>query len=328
MKYFYSLLFLASIFIYPSYSYGQNLIPNPGFELHDTCPTSFFQFELAQFWLSVENSPDFYNSCEPFHIVGVPYNYFGYQPAHSGCSYGGLFAAENNYREYMQTSLLSPLIPGTRYFISYNLSLGIGSGGHIVATNKFGCKLSTQSYTTANDSNPSTDNQATFYTDSIITDTLNWVTIKGSFIADSAYQFITFGNFFDSLQTQFIILTPNAPKITSYYYIDDVCLSTDSLTCNNVTDTCHPPTLNVVNEISKENNIQLFPNPFSEQLTIEMSKNEDYEVILYDITARQMVKEHFIKRISINTSRFSPGLYFYEVKSRAGFVKSGKIIRE
>src|SRR5260221_14559404 len=71
-------------------------------------------------------------------------------------------------------------------------------------------------------------NNATLYTNSIINDTVNWTMIFGSFIADSAYNYIILGNFFDNNHTDTLMITTGFFN-ASYYYLDDICVSTDSL---------------------------------------------------------------------------------------------------
>lgn len=63
----------------------------------------------------------------------------------------------------------------------------------------------------------------------IVTDSLNWVRIFGSFTADSAYEFIVIGNFFDDVNTDTLIMNGDSICYFSYYFLDDVCISTDSL---------------------------------------------------------------------------------------------------
>ena len=55
----------------------------------------------------------------------------------------------------------------------------------------------------------------------IISDTLNWVKVQGSFIATGNEKFITIGNFSDNLHTEHMISTW-AVGPSSWYLIDDV----------------------------------------------------------------------------------------------------------
>jgi outer membrane protein OmpA-like peptidoglycan-associated protein len=57
-------------------------------------------------------------------MVDVPQNPMGYQFAHSGTCYAGLFAfSHEDYREYLQTPLTAPLEKGKRYIFSMYVSL-------------------------------------------------------------------------------------------------------------------------------------------------------------------------------------------------------------
>ena len=73
-----------------------------------------------------------------------------------------------------------------------------------MASNKLGAKFSTVSYSY---SNPiQINNFAHVYSDSVIKDTTSWTLIKGEFTADSAYQYISIGNFFDDINTDTITI--------------------------------------------------------------------------------------------------------------------------
>src|SRR5207253_1670664 len=104
-----------------------------------------------------------------------------------------------------------------------------------IATNKIGALIATYQYydTTGK---TSFKNYATLYADSIIKDSINWTKISGSFIADSIYKYLIIGAFFDNAHLDTLNLpfdtNGNSHNQVSYYYIDDVCVSTDSLTCN------------------------------------------------------------------------------------------------
>jgi len=102
---------------------GQNLVPNGGFEQYTSCPNNFAQLDSALFWHQPTTaSSDYFNQCAPLGI-SVPYNAFGFQQAHSGVAYGGIYLFTGgiplNYREYCETSLLSPLNAGACYHIEF-----------------------------------------------------------------------------------------------------------------------------------------------------------------------------------------------------------------
>lgn len=63
------------------------------------------------------------------------------------------------------------------------------------------------------------------YSGAVITDTVGWTKIEGSFIATGKENFITIGNFKDKAHTTYVILPPN-PRNHGYWYtlylVDDV----------------------------------------------------------------------------------------------------------
>jgi len=321
-SFFYVLVFFLLNFWNTSFS--QNYIPNAGFEIYDTCPNQLLK--TAQLWQNIEYHADYFNSCAPFNISSVPNNYFGQQPAHSGCGYNGLYSYDwsgPSFREAIQTKLDTALVSGIRYFVSFYLSLSDANPNWRTGTNKFGCKLSVNSFGSGmTDGSPAIDNTANFYSDSIVTDTAGWVYICGSFIADSAYNYIAFGCFFDSAHVQH---SDTGIHLITYYYIDDVCLSPDSLTCISISQSCYTP--NGVEEHDKKNSL-VFPNPFNNELKVSMSHQNDYSIQLFNIFGARVFTHGFSLSAEINTAKLTPGLYFYKITDRAGKEWSGKVLKE
>src|SRR6187399_1797031 len=87
---------------------GQNLVPNGNFENISGCPTGIGQLTNAIPWLNPSlASPDYYNQCATSSAVGVPQNVLGYQQAHSGNGYAGIFVYTQppinmDFREYVE----------------------------------------------------------------------------------------------------------------------------------------------------------------------------------------------------------------------------------
>ena len=312
------------------YTAAQNLILNSGFEIHDTCPDYGGLISNSLNWLKAENTPDFFHTCSPPWTMNVPHNIAGFQYAHSGCAYAGfyVFAYQTlKYREYFSGTLDTALVPGTKYHYAYYVSLFNGwLHNKLTAVNRIGFKLSTQPFTTATDSSPATDNNPTCYTDSIIADTANWVRIEGSFIADSAYRYITFGNFFDSLHIQYTILH-GGPTLESYYYIDDICLSPDSLSCISVTDTCRPPTPAGL-PVPPPSAIKIFPNPFDDWLQVHATgAGMPLELILYDLSGRSLMHEQFNGSVLLPAGHLLPGFYSWHLLKNNTLLQSGKLVK-
>jgi len=140
------------------------------------------------------------------------------------------------YNELIGTQLLTPLSIGVKYYVSLKANL---TGEARCAVNNIGVLFSTIQYCDSVDQfnqcygaiAPLT-NSAHVYSSEIIYDTTNWTTISGSFVADSTYGYMMIGNLFEQAFTNDSLLY-GFPSCNSlpYYFIDDICVSPDSLTC-------------------------------------------------------------------------------------------------
>ncbi len=212
---------------------GQNLVSNPSFESYNSCPDFFSQINRSAGWYSARPTADYFNVCAPYYpqpytCVYVPENTFGYRTPASGNAYAGVLGSvqDDEHREAIGGQLLQPLQIGTRYFVSFKVSAaGNVNDYQWCGINKIGALFSTTKYDSDSPS-PICNNCAQVYSDSIITDTLNWTTIKGSFVADSAYSFINLGRFNLNALTTYIQITGTGRN--AYYYFDDICVSADS----------------------------------------------------------------------------------------------------
>jgi hypothetical protein len=82
-----------------------------------------------------------------------------------------------------------------------------------------------------------------------------------------------------------------------------------------------------ISEYELLSQINIYPNPFSENLIIEMKSAEPVELILYDVTSRRLIQQLFIKSTRINTGQLAQGIYLYEVRNQRGVIKTGKVIK-
>jgi hypothetical protein len=290
-------LFFISFFFFALQIKAQvNLVPNPSFEDTIDCYT-------PKFWTSFGNSPDYYNLCENSVFLGTPSNGSGYQYAANGNAYIGLFSyltLTSNQREFIGVKLADTLIPNTKYYISIKINLANMSN---IATNKIGVLFSKNTY--SDTATAHINNHAHLFSASIILDTLNWIKLSSSFIADSTYSYLIIGNFFNDLNTS--ITTLSASGTGAYYFIDEVCVSTDSLLCS----------LNTGIEQSNfyEQKIEVFPNPTSEYLYIK--SNRKFSSILFDMAGKKM--KEFKNSHELEVSEIENGVYiltiFTETKS-------------
>jgi hypothetical protein len=153
-------------------------------------------------------------------------------------------------------------------------------------------------------------NTAHLFTDSILIDSVSWVRLSGSFIADSAYQYLGIGNYFDDSNTD-TINTSSLP-FQAYYYIDDICVSTDSLFNEVWTGTLENETIN--------QNIETFPNPAKDKLNISAkTKIEWIRIINLQGVEISNFKNIYELNFQIDVSNFKPELYFVNIKTITSF---------
>ena len=135
--------------------------------------------------------------------------------------------ADIEYREFFGLELLTPLQPGNEYYYEYKISKAQNTQGYgWVANNKIGIKLFNGSFS---GDNPLPINGSQIYSNDIISDTTNWILIRGYFVPDSTYSQFSIGNHFDDFSTDTIQVVSGGN--VAYYYIDDVCISLDSSKC-------------------------------------------------------------------------------------------------
>lgn len=312
MKLLITILILACI---TQFAFAQNLVPNPSFEQYDTCPTSTNQVKYATGWSIDINSSDYFNSCaNSGSVVDVPNTSLGYQcPANGNAFCGfhafkGILPALAQYREYFGRALSSPLNIGEKYYISFKISLADES---YCAVNKVGIKFTNINYgdtTLLPVPIPVMNNNASFYTNIIISDTSGWTTISGTFIADSSYQYVIIGNFFDNSHTDTCLFHGNI-CYNSYYFIDDICVSTDSLTCviPNEINACNT---GINTELLFEN-IELFPNPAIEKITINQNKIQKAMIRIYNSYGKCLFENKYMATtFEIELTYYPSGIYY------------------
>ncbi len=288
-------------------AFSQNLVPNAGFEDETGCPAQINEVDLANGWSGWGGTPDYFHSCSNLSapLYGVPNNTRGFQPARSGDAYIGLFTFANfstNMREFVGRELIQPLQPGTTYYVSLWVNHAEQSLVQF-ATNNIGVRFSTTPFSQANPD--SVNNQPAVFSSSVITDNINWVVVKGSFVADSAYTHIGIGNYIsDSLTTIQNIGGPNT--VYAYYLIDDICVATDSSYCfpepNSISE--HTPFL-----------LSVFPNPAQNLVTIKLDhsakSSEKLKYRIYDLHGREIFTGEMIfgAKTTIDTSSWPAGIY-------------------
>ncbi len=202
---------------------GQNLVPNYSFEILSTCPTGFGVPgpgpTLAPPWeVPTVGSADIFNACTTNGQVDVPNNFFGVQDPITGDGYGGFYTKLTGfeYREYLQAPLLSPLVAGTWYYVSFWVSLAENGCG----TTLIGAYLSVAP-TSSSGFGPLFVTPQIESNQGYLSDTENWILISGCFLATGGESYITLGNFHNDADTP---VDPDCNGAFSYYYIEDISI--------------------------------------------------------------------------------------------------------
>ena len=243
-KPFYILLLVISLVFQSQSSFAQtNLIYNGDFELYDTCPVSVstpssYQLNTCLGWYCpTYATSDYFNTCAFGTTVAIPNGTIGYQWPYSGNAYCGVLIqyyaqsplpVDNGWWvEYIQSRLISPLKVGYEYEFSCRIVLS--DLLHDYAFWKFGASFSQYSISKS-DAKPFMNivPQVMNTANNFITDTLNWVEIKGKFIAQGLEEYITLGFYTDTLYPDTLRQITGLPidptNTGGYYFIDATSL--------------------------------------------------------------------------------------------------------
>ena len=194
MKFSCTILFL---FFSPFLFAQVNLVPNPGFEILSSCPTDQGQLDHAVPWFSPTDSAgmlmsDVFNICYlQSYGVGVPQNGRGYQYPRTGNGYAGIavFGSWAKGREYISVKLDSTLEAGKKYRIGFYISLSNYdttiqvNGGSTFAIDCLGAYFSDTAIHLNTIYVIPVVPQIINPSDHFLSDTVNWMLVAGTYIA-------------------------------------------------------------------------------------------------------------------------------------------------
>lgn len=323
-NYLFILCFLFTVFIVKAQI---NLVPNPSFE--DTLgsyPNNASQIRKAKHWQRAGyGTPDYFHTSATNSAVKVPSNLLGFQnPVDTNCqAYIGLqpyFRIAGPVKEYTSVKLINPLIQGEKYYVSFRTSL---AESVTLASNKLGALFTTFDFNDTTIVYPIND-FSHIYSNDIIIDKNSWTQISGSFIADSSYQYLTLGNFYSLSNTDTVHLISGIVTVSSYYYIDDVCVSVDSAFCINYTYSCALTSLEKIETIKPT----IYPNPTNDIIYCKGITNGS-KIFIYNNTGQLQKIGNFIDNSGIDISNFAKGFYLYSITDKQNeTIKTGKFIKE
>ena len=208
---------------------AQNLVKNPSFEEFSSCPKALGNFnDDVDYWsIPTSGSTDYFHGCS--EAMGTPKNFNGSQPADFGAGYAGLYYyAPNDYREYLQAELTTPLVKDKKYRVSFYVSLAERSD---FAVKEFGILFSKDKIEIPIKKELSkkqlyneTTNKYTFMEvgySNFYSDTKDWIQVYTQFTAKGSERFMTLGNFKSNKRTRLFKTKKNAQQ-GAYYYVDMV----------------------------------------------------------------------------------------------------------
>lgn len=293
-------------------------MPNPGFEETDSCTFGLGLGELHH-WYSANGTPDHLQSCQPYGTAnGLPLNLWTYQQPFEGNSCAGIFTYDDDtgleYREWLMVPLLAPLVPGQAYHCSFRANAAFGGNSTNpmtwLASSHVGMLFTTfDRLWQWGDPYPVPPNHAHILYLQILSDTVGWTLVSGSFVADSAYTYLMIGNFFSNALTDtlhFAVLSPNW-DVYGYTLIDAVCVSPDPKGCE------LSQSLDEVGDADP----YVYPNPATDVLVIGNAAGA--EAVMLDMLGRRVWNGRVGHgRYAVDVGNWSRGAYVLQLHDTRG----------
>lgn len=226
--------FLLLLFV--CFARAQNLIPDSSFENNRVIPVDFSAINSSNSWnMPTQGTTDLFcisnlRKQKKYSMVDVPQNPMGYQFAHSGTCYAGLFAfSHDDYREYLQTPLLTPLEKGKTYVFSMYISLADYARAYI---DQLGVCFLTHKVTYSMSNVISDLNPVYINITGVGKDVKNWHKVSVTYKALGGESYLLLGSFEINTIKKTKIKAPKEVKSRinqtserdAYYFIDDVSL--------------------------------------------------------------------------------------------------------
>jgi len=310
MKRIFVLLLLAFV-VYNSLA--QNIVPNPSFALYRSCPAGLGKLDSCLYWHNPNNAtPDYFNICHDTlpaspHSVGVPNNMWGYQTSFSNSYIGIGVLSSGNMREYARTDIPA-MMPGAVYRVQLVISLAeiCMQATHAPSVLFY---IERDTFVASHLLLPGTP-QVTFEAAGHITNTVNWVTVTDTFVADSAYTHLIIGNFKDDASTTKTMVPGSLAE--TYYYIDSV--SVEKIANSSV--------VNTQSSISAA----IYPNPNDGNFTVQLPQSTQGILSVTDITGRLLLRTPARGSTPVRLNA-EPSMYFVHIQTEQGNVNKTMVVR-
>ena len=287
---------------------AQNLVPNWSFEDTGYCSVQVSSEILhAPPWFSANTAtPDVYamdvnNACgfamDTADVIGQ----YCYQAPFEGARFAGEYVGRGQLREYMEVSLLSPLLAGHSYRVAMEISI---PECWQYAVDYLGVYFAEDSVLDPTIPVPGAlpvTPQAQFHDPGFFTDEVNWMHVEDTIVAMGGEQFIVIGSFADSASIHLLYVGGIGWASKAYYYFDGVV----------VEDVTHDASVPEHLDIMVMNGDVIVQWP-------GVSKID--EVLIMDLSGRSVFKERLIgagNRMELRTAgKLCSGIYLITARSR------------
>jgi hypothetical protein len=225
---------IVTLFFYFIVNSQTNLVSNPSFENHTSCPTFMLQWDKCIGWLNCNGNvgnglwgtPDYFHTCG---TTSIPYNPVppntgnGFCNPHTGGAMMGLVCYNPpypNYREYISRQLNCPMTPGNTYTVSFWIT---ASSAPTVKYNSshFGVYLSG---TYPVQTTYLVMNYIPQYEITTVINNTTWQQHTFTITPTSNLNYITLGCFRNESTVVGVLTTPSASQPYSNYFIDDIAV--------------------------------------------------------------------------------------------------------
>jgi hypothetical protein len=280
---------------------AQNIVPNPGFEVQDTCP-AVSEIFLAPPWVSATlGTPDLFNStCSTQNSA-----------ARTGIGSSGVYAYSSfpNTREYMIAPLTSPMIAGTTYYVSF----WVKRSNFRYAIDQFGAYFSTSNINQNTTGVLAYTPQVQNPTGNYLSSSTNWMNIAGSFVASGGESYIVLGNFSNDANSDTLVANAASSSAVAYYKIDDISVTASAVG---------------MEENLVAGQVNVYPSPAADLINVQANGAES--VVLFDAMGRQ-VQNISVENLNsgafvLNVAECSEGVYFLGIYSANGMITKKVVI--
>ncbi len=212
-------------------SQSQNLVKNYSFESYAKCPQDYtpqdMSHKLIPNWgYPTRATPDYFNRCSPSRAdgVSVPKNFAGESEPRTGDGYAGaiLSGTDDGYREYIQGSLLEPMIKGKKYCITYYYKLASYSKFAVDQLSIYFSDIQIENNLMIDlPYKPQINNKEGLFLDNID----EWEEVCTVYTASGGEKFFIVGNFRSYENTNYVATDKNMKNLRNkeyaYYFFDD-----------------------------------------------------------------------------------------------------------